>query len=160
MEDTDKRFFADAMLGSLTRWLRTLGYDVMYEKDIEDFELVRKALLEGRVVVTKDKLLSVRRALKGRCVLIKGAALKDELREFTALFKAPAHAFLSRCIRCNEILEKIPKPSALGIVPEYVYETQEGFSRCPECRRIYWTGTHRQEMRKELKKLLGGDYEG
>ncbi len=154
------RFFVDAMLGSLARWLRTIGYDVRYEKDIGDSELVRKALLEGRVVVTKDKLLALRRALKGRCVLIKGAGLEQELREFTALFKAPQGVFLSRCIRCNEALIKIPKEDASGLVPVYVYETQEGFSKCPSCRRVYWTGTHRREMLKELKKLLGGDYEG
>ncbi|MEK6531550.1 MAG: Mut7-C RNAse domain-containing protein, partial [Deltaproteobacteria bacterium] len=85
---------------------------------------------------------------------------EQELREITALFKAPQGVFLSRCIRCNEALIKIPKEDASGLVPVYVYETQEGFSKCPSCRRVYWTGTHRREMLKELKKLLGGDYEG
>ncbi|MEK6531211.1 MAG: Mut7-C RNAse domain-containing protein, partial [Deltaproteobacteria bacterium] len=69
------RFFVDAMLGSLARWLRTIGYDVRYEKDIGDSELVRKALLEGRVVVTKDKLLALRRALKGRKPRLGGQSM-------------------------------------------------------------------------------------
>ncbi|MCI4626948.1 MAG: Mut7-C RNAse domain-containing protein [Candidatus Magnetoovum sp. WYHC-5] len=37
----DMKFAADAMLGRLTRWLRILGYDTFYERDINDSHLVR-----------------------------------------------------------------------------------------------------------------------
>ena len=37
------QFIADAMLGRLARWLRFLGFDVLYFPDISDSELVRIA---------------------------------------------------------------------------------------------------------------------
>jgi uncharacterized protein with PIN domain len=34
-----------------------------------------------------------------------------------------------------------------------VFETQENFSICGKCRRIYWPATHHQRMLDELKAL-------
>lgn len=39
-------FFADAMLGKLSRWLRILGYDTAYEKVIADQALIERVLTE------------------------------------------------------------------------------------------------------------------
>ena len=46
----EKKFFVDAMLGSLARWMRTLGYDVLYEAHIDDTALLLKAAADGRAV--------------------------------------------------------------------------------------------------------------
>ena len=34
----EPRFFADAMLGRLARWLRLIGYDTAYDSEILDGE--------------------------------------------------------------------------------------------------------------------------
>ena len=67
----DRKFFADAMLGTLARWMRTLGYDVLYDSDIDDAVLLLKAAQDGRVVLTRDTLLMKRRMAKGRAVFIE-----------------------------------------------------------------------------------------
>ena len=52
------RFVADSMLGSLARWLRMLGYDTAYRKDVADDELSRLASSEKRRILTRDKDLA------------------------------------------------------------------------------------------------------
>ncbi len=37
---SQKKLLADAMLGSLARWLRVLGFDVTYDPALDDPELV------------------------------------------------------------------------------------------------------------------------
>src|SRR5689334_19513497 len=51
---TDPRFACDAMFGGLARWLRAAGYDASWRADIDDWELVRLAQREGRILLTAD----------------------------------------------------------------------------------------------------------
>jgi len=37
-------------------------------------------------------------------------------------------------------------------VPEYVYKTQQDFMECPQCKRVYWPGSHWQNIREALNK--------
>jgi len=49
----EPRLFADAMLGGLARWLRTLGLDVAYDPALDDAALVELSAREGRVILTQ-----------------------------------------------------------------------------------------------------------
>ncbi len=57
------KFFVDSMPDRLAIWMRVLGYDVEYERSIEDAQLVDRATEEGRIIVTRDT-----RLLKWCCV--------------------------------------------------------------------------------------------
>ncbi|MBI4257155.1 hypothetical protein HY626_03830, partial [Candidatus Uhrbacteria bacterium] len=59
----------------------------------------------------------------------------------------------SRCVECNALLEPMAKEAVKERVPPYVFSTQERFSCCPQCRRLYWPATHQQRMAEELKAL-------
>lgn len=155
MESMDKKFFADAMLGTLARWMRTLGYDVLYESGIEDTELLLKAAEEGRVVLTRDTLLMNRRLAKGRAVFIESGDLSGQLRQVAAMFPIDKEKLLTRCLRCNARLSRVEKEAVKEKIPPYVYATQNEFSICPACGRVYWGATHRERMLEELKRLLG-----
>lgn len=50
---SELRFFADAMLGRIARWLRIAGYDTRYDPHVQDADLVRIALDEGSFVLTR-----------------------------------------------------------------------------------------------------------
>jgi uncharacterized protein with PIN domain len=149
-------FFADAMLGRLARWLRMLGYDTVYEKVISDESLVARVLTEQRWLLTRDSYLVQRKVLRGRHTLIVSDHLEDQLRQL----RSELHLDLdlsdktaSRCAACNNILIVIPLEEAALTVPAYVASLHPRFVQCPNCGRIYWTGTHWTHMLARLQDL-------
>jgi uncharacterized protein len=150
-----KRFMADAMLGSLARWLRILGFDAAYAGKMEDSEIVRMARLSGRAVLTKDRRLVQRRALRD-FRLIEAQSLDDQLLEVLDHFHLDVRPRLlfSRCLRCNVPLKDVPLDSVSGRVPDYVLQTRTRFSVCPRCRGIFWPGTHRDRMQRRIQRIL------
>src|SRR5262249_61457977 len=47
-------FACDVMLGALARWLRAAGYDAWWSNAIDDWDLVRLAQREGRILLSAD----------------------------------------------------------------------------------------------------------
>ncbi|MBI2412172.1 MAG: Mut7-C RNAse domain-containing protein [Deltaproteobacteria bacterium] len=156
MNGAPPRLMADAMLGKLARWLRTLGYDCAFEPSITDDELLKRAIDEGRVILTRDTLLIQRRAARGKTIFIESDLVSDQLKELSKRFEINATGFLTRCLRCNIPLEDLGKDSARDKVPPYVFATQERFSICPRCSRVYWGGTHKARMIEEIERMLKG----
>jgi len=156
------RFIADVMLGSLARWLRVLGFDTLYDNRIDDEELVRLALRDRRIALTRDRRLTERRAISNQAILIRSDALREQLQQVLERIHFrldPARAgvlLLSRCIECNSPLSPIERASVEGQVPSYVFSTQVEFKKCGSCGRIYWGGTHRDRMLEKLARLLEG----
>jgi uncharacterized protein with PIN domain len=145
------RFVADAMLGTLAKWLRILGYDTLFDAALDDHELVRLARSEERVLLTRDRELAQRRGVQ--TLLVLSEDLDDQVQQVLAdLDLEPDQAF-SRCPVCNEPLETMDHKAAQARVPAYVAQTQKTFKTCPACQRIYWRGTHWQRMDRHLAKL-------
>ena len=46
------------MLGSMAKWLRILGYDTKYVKNMKDEEIAKIAREEERILLTRDKKLA------------------------------------------------------------------------------------------------------
>ncbi len=148
------KLIADAMLGSLARWLRVLGLDVAYDPRLDDAALVERAVAEDRLILTRDRKLVERRRAR-RHVLIRSDTLEEQLHQvmkeldFTPV-GAAAH---SRCLRCNTRLEPLSAAEASTRVPRYVALTQKQFHVCPDCGRVYWAATHVARMRERLVAL-------
>jgi uncharacterized protein with PIN domain len=149
------KFIADTMLGRLAKWMRIIGCDVVYYRKIEDAELVDLAAKEGRLILTKDNLLIKRRKARGNYFLVERNSYKEQLRPVIKHFSIdPYQNLLTRCIECNTSLTEISKVNVKELVPEYVYNSQISFRRCPECERIYWPATHKDEIIKTLKEIF------
>jgi len=156
------RLIADAMLGKLAKWLRVLGFDVTYERRIEDQVLVRRAKNEGRDILTRDRRLVQRRWGNSiRFIVIEDDLWPNQVRQVVReLGRPPRKQVLSRCLRCNEPLNSFRRKEAAARVPPYVHRTQKRFFQCPSCRRIYWRGTHQKRILNRLKKILAQDRSG
>lgn len=150
----ETRFIADAMLGRLARWLRVLGYDTAYEEHIPDADLVRRALAEQRIILTRDRSLGSEWHVTGiHCVAAEEPLA--QLAEVTARFELDPHARLfTRCSRCNQLLLAADRSEAEGHVPARTLETTERFQHCPGCGRFYWEGSHTAHMRHVLERTL------
>ena len=149
MDDHPLRFLADCMLGWLAKWLRLLGYDTAYNNVATDHELARRARAESRVLLTRDHELAARRGL--RTLLIRSEILEEQVQEVQDAFGLPPGLALSRCSVCNVVLEQASSAEIADRVPPYVLKTQTEFRRCPGCGRIYWSGSHVQEMRHQME---------
>ncbi len=157
MAETDERptFIADAMLGRLARALRMLGLDTEYRPDIADNELKMTALREGRAILTRDHEVADTN-LPVTVLLIESDHVEEQLLQTVRAFRiAPGGRLFSRCLICNVEVENVAKREVKERVPEYVYETQRHFSRCPSCGRVYWEATHVERAREWLERVLG-----
>jgi len=154
MKEKSPRFIVDCMLGRLAKWLRILGYDTHYFKDISDVMLVRLARQGNRVLLTRDTRLGTRTNLP--ILFIPHDHLKDQLMQVLKILNLkPDYRFLfSRCLVCNTPLENIPRHEVRPYVPPYVYLNHRRFGRCPTCGRYYWMGTHCRRMQKYIQSLL------
>jgi hypothetical protein len=134
------KLLADSMLGSLGRWLRLLGYDTAIASSEPDWQIVRQARAEGRVILTRDRELARRRGV--RTLLVLADDLDSQLAQAVHDLDLSQPQPGTRCLYCNEALQPANRTDVAGDVPPYVLQTQETFRRCPDCRRVYWRGTH------------------
>ncbi len=143
------KFICDDNLGKLAKWLRTLGYDTLFFDPIEDGELVRKALEDERVVLSRDTGLSRFKLKPGEKLLfIESEKPLEQLKQVVSHFKLTIakEQIFSRCLICNQILESVDKEKIKDRLYPYVYQTQEHFMSCPHCDRIFWPSTHVDRM--------------
>ncbi|MBE0480763.1 MAG: Mut7-C RNAse domain-containing protein [Dehalococcoidia bacterium] len=145
----------DSNVEKLGRWLRIAGFDAAYAGNMDDNRLVRLALDQGRILLTRDRGILKRRVAVGgrlRVVFIDRDGTGAQLRQvFSALQLSAAMRPFSRCAECNTSLLPKLKDEVGGLVPPYVYRTHEQYMQCPDCGRVYWRGTHWERMVKELE---------
>lgn len=172
------RFVADVMLGHLARWLRIMGYDVAWSPEAEDQTLVRRALDEDRILLTRDRRLPEEWRIRNVVVLDEEHP-SDQIRAVVRRFGLEwEEGLFTRCSRCNEPLDEMnaaevrarqsgsdpsggvahgargPEHGARGPVPDEVLRRARRFHRCPSCGRVYWEGSHTARIRARLDRLL------
>jgi len=147
------KFVADCMLGKLAKWLRVLGFDTLYLNKAEDRELLRLARREKRVLLTKDHDLL--RAAEGLPRLfIESDDWPEQLAQVLDAFKLRVRVRPhSRCLRCNVELKKIPKRLARNLVAPFVFEKSRSFAICPSCGRVFWPGSHFEDMDQKISRI-------
>ena len=148
-------FACDHMLGTLARWLRFLGNDVAYPGPIEDDELKGIAAREDRVLLTRDKELSGRAP---GSLYITSDDLDEQLLQVLRHFHLPGDLAMTRCSLCNTPLREVPKAEVEGKVPDGVFQRQDEFWRCDTCNRVYWRGTHWDNMgarQRDIRAKVG-----
>ena len=147
------RFLADRMVGKLARWLRILGYDTVYLPQLSPEGVMREARRQGRLILTRDTRL-LRRKDAPPFVFVQSDRFREQLRQVVdTLHLDPVRALFTRCAECSRTLEEVAKDQIRDRVPEYVWQTQNEFRRCPGCHRVYWGATHRDHVLAELQRL-------
>ncbi|MFQ5917155.1 MAG: Mut7-C RNAse domain-containing protein [Candidatus Binatia bacterium] len=146
------RFVADKMLGRLVRWLRIIGQDVSYGLHLSGYELIRSARRESRLILTRDR--GIYKKSPPAVLLIQSDHFREQFKQVVQVCGLdPMKNLFTRCVECNTPFDPIPKESVEKKVPPYVFSTQEKFSFCRSCQRIYWPATHLQKMMDELKAM-------
>lgn len=162
------RFISDAMLGSLSKWLRILGFDTMYFKTIDDNELIRIAKQGQRILLTRDTRL-VKRKKIGSYILINSNNTLEQLKEVLTIVCSKQYAvspeesaycllytayFFSRCAACNGELLSADRKSVVDDVPEHVFLNFNSFLKCKDCGKVYWEGSHKKLIDTKLREAF------
>jgi hypothetical protein len=147
----ETRFMADAMLGRLSKWLRVMGYDTYYQMTYEE-EAVRRSLEEGRIFLSRRAQISERYP---GAVWVRSDQVGEQLRELVerGLLKPHPSNWFRRCLACNVPLKKATGEISMGSVPDHVLHHQTSdIHWCPTCHRLFWAGTHKQRMIRQLEE--------
>ena len=158
-------FTVDAMLGSLARKLRMMGFDAEYARapaGLGPAALSRMAA-GGRTLVTRSGPLAARARKAGAAAVVlpsgsrRGAAVDEadlaELARQAGIRSFEARADRSRCAACNGALAQAERQSALPEIPPRVAEACGEFWRCRRCSKLYWDGTHMRGLQALAARL-------
>lgn len=146
-------FILDVHLGKLARMLRMLGFDTVYEIDYDDPEIIRRALQEDRIIITRDRLLlHTKVIIHGYCV--RSTNSEEQLREVLDRFDLysrikPFH----RCMVCNCKVKSVEKSDILHRLEPRTILYFDTFYTCTGCNRIYWQGSHYDRLKERFEKI-------
>jgi uncharacterized protein with PIN domain len=134
-----------------------MGFDSLFFSGDNDSDMVRQALAEDRVILTRDTEIMKRRVVRNgrlKAVLMASEVPDIQMHQLLAAFDIkPLFQPFTRCLECNGLLVEKAREDIENRVPPYVYKTQTQYMECPGCRRIYWRGTHWEAMVRKLKAL-------
>jgi uncharacterized protein with PIN domain len=145
------RLLCDEMLHRLGRWLRAAGYDTaIVSAGLRDREVVEQCIVEGRILLTKDRQLASAARQAIRVVLLGDAGIDAEAHAVAdALDLDWQHAPFTRCVVDNACLvPAAPKDDAH--IPLDARASGGPVLVCPVCQRTYWSGGHVRRMRRRL----------
>ena len=136
-----------------------MGFDSLFFNGEDDSEMVRQALAEGRVLLTRDTGIMKRRVVTGgrlKAILMESEEPEQQMRQLVATIdiKTQSRPF-TICLECNQLLIERKPAEVKDRVPPYVSKTQTQYMECPGCQRIYWRGTHWKAMLNKLQRIVG-----
>ncbi len=151
------RFLTDRMLGTLSRYLRFMGYDTLSANQLapgdrkEDTRLLEIARSDVRILLTRDRELAARG--EPDAVFVKGEDVMKQVRQLATLGLIDPAIRMSRCSLCNEPLRRAREAEIAGA--EYAPAGRAGlhFFWCRRCHKLYWAGSHQ----RDLEKRMGGE---
>ncbi|KKC02258.1 Mut7-C RNAse domain-containing protein [Mycobacterium nebraskense] len=149
----DPRFVVDVNLGRLAWLLRLLGFDVWWSNDADDKTLADISGEQRRILLTRDRGLLKRRAITHGLFVRSDDPDEQALDVLRRLDLGRRLAPLSRCVRCNGTLSRVSKDEVIDQLEPLTREYYEEFSRCTECGRIYWPGSHYAKLVRLVERL-------
>ena len=145
-------FMVDHMLIKLGKYLRVLGYDAEWQKNLRTHELITRANIEGRYFLTRNRHIAHQYPAPTQMIVLSET---DPVKQLAALDSVVRLDFetgvFTRCIRCNVPLSTVPdKASIEPMVHPRVYMSFDRFFTCPSCWTVFWKGSH---VRNTCRKL-------
>lgn len=159
-ENGSYRFWAEATLGKLAKWLRLLGFDTCYHPRARLDDGI-KACAHPRILLTKTRR-TAKRFAGHPMVHIHEDSPEEQLKEVVralGLERKDLKPF-SRCLQCNRKTRPVSRGQVQGKVPDYVWQTAQRFTTCNGCKRIYWSGSHTERALERIRALFPEDIPG
>jgi uncharacterized protein with PIN domain len=147
-------FAAEKTLGRLTKWLRMLGFDTRYEVDLADKKFI-DTLENDRILLTRTQRIRNQFASR-RMIFVESDHLEQQLKQiFRELgLKADQTKPFSRCLQCNVLIVSVARSRLQGHIPDYIFEIHDHFNQCPQCKRVFWPGSHTRRSLVKIRQLF------
>jgi len=151
----ERAFVADRMLGTLTRYLRFMGYDTVSANGLEpgnakeDTLLLEMAEREHRILLTRDHEL----ARRGRelAILIGSDDVMEQVQQLIDLGLVERRVMMSRCSLCNTVLRAADSHEIISADFAPKDKTGLSFCWCERCRKLYWNGSHGKMLSERIE---------
>lgn len=148
------KFVCDVHLGKLARNLRMFGFDVNYKNSLNDDSIVDISLKENRTILTRDVGL-LKRGEVTHGYFVRNDDPEKQTAEVLQRFQL--HKLIkpfTLCLECGRKLVRIAKNDIIDLLPENVKKQQNKFFYCVNCKKIYWAGSHFNNMNMFIKTFL------
>ncbi|MFH1701619.1 MAG: Mut7-C RNAse domain-containing protein [Candidatus Zixiibacteriota bacterium] len=147
------KFICDDNLGKLARYMRFLGFDVAYKKNISNSHLLGISLDESRTILTRDRKI-IEKTLVRDFLLVEDNHWASQLKQVISKFSLiPVQdCIFKRCSEDNTVTLQVKKEAIKNEVYPFIYEYHDNFRRCPLCQKIYWHGSHAKAVLAILKR--------
>ena len=147
------RFILDVHLGKLCKYMRMLGFDCYYNKKLNDEEIISMALAEHRIILTRDiPLLKHGSVMHGYWV--RNEDPLKQLNEVIMRFDLQHNLKpFQRCMECNGELTHVHKQDIIELLNPGTIKHFDEFFQCGQCKRVYWKGSHYDNMLKMVEGL-------
>jgi uncharacterized protein with PIN domain len=145
------KFVCDAMLGKLAKYLRILGLDAGYTKDLKILK---------QYIGQPDPPYLLTRATKKvayeRTIFLRSDKAREQLLEIREIIRPfiDPDKIMNRCIKCNVELMDVEKKHIEQKVPEFVFHRYGQFKQCPRCEKVYWEGSHATGMTLLVNEIM------
>jgi uncharacterized protein with PIN domain len=147
-------FVADGHLGKLARDLRLLGFDVAYERNPTDAQLLETMSRERRALLTRDRRLLMHAVVQDG-FYPRSQNPEEQTAEVLRRFELGRRvAPFTRCLACNIPLVSVPKADVFAQLEPLTKKYYQDFRRCPGCGKIYWPGSHFAKLQARITRLL------
>ncbi len=147
------RFVADGHLGGLTRNLRLFGFDVAYPKNADDRQLLDVMARENRALLTRDRRLLMHAIVQHGYYPRSQNADEQTIEVIRRFDLLELIAPFTRCLRCNAPLEAAAKADVIDKLEPLTKIYYAQFRRCPDCKQIYWSGSHFPKLQKRIEEI-------
>lgn len=152
-QTTEPRFVLDGHLGRLASHLRMLGLDCLYNNGYEDEELVQISIEDGRILLTRDRLLLMHKVVT-QGYLLRSLNSIEQLHEVVYRYSLGQWVKpFQRCMRCNHLLDSVKKEMVLEKLEPLTKKYYDEFKLCPACEQVYWKGSHYERMLQLIEKI-------
>ncbi len=148
------KFYVEQTLGRLLKWLRLLGFDaepLAFSSRRQD----RLRPLRPGVYYLSGQTSWPARQRRPDLIILTSREVEGQLLELHQRLQLTPATWepLGRCSQCNTPLRPLPADQAEGRVPDYVAAQTRQFHECPDCRRVFWEGSHQRRIRRQLAEL-------
>lgn len=151
------RFVSESTLGKLCKWLRMAGFDTRFDPRVPSpARLAALAAGQNRTVLSRTRKV-YQHLGKKNAILISDNHPHDQIRQVISATGIRRHHLkpFSRCLHCNRPVEPCALEEVRHRVPEYIFQVHDIFHRCPQCDRIFWSGSHN----RRCLELIDGWFE-